>query len=199
MANLTTLAIVRQSITRLALVSDDEINRLIGEASSVIESYCNRTFGTATFTETLDTDGSGQIFLKNTPITSITSITVGLPNGGTVLDASTYTFNSLTGEIRGISSDGFFPDSAGISTALSGSYGFQSVQIVYVGAYGTIPAAVVGRCLALVNRMSASNATDPSIVSKTMGKVEYTKAASSDEAILTNSDRRILSQFRIYG
>ena len=196
MGNLTTLATVRQAVPRLAAVADAEITRLIAEASDAIETWCNRTFGTATFTEKFDSDGSGRLFLSNRPITSITSITTGLPNSPVVLSASTYTFNANTGEIQGVGSGGSFWT---IFDSYFGGFagtGFQSVQVIYVGAYTTIPPAVAGRCLALINRAASGLTTDPAYASKTFGRVSYTFANAGAAAALTDEDRRILSLYR---
>jgi len=197
MAALTTLAAVRQSVPRLSAVSDAEIGRLIDEASDVIQAHLNRDFPLSTYTETVDVDGTGRLFVRNLPITSITSVTVGLPAAPRVLDAATYHFDGTTGEIRGVSSAGFFPDTLGYGAWGFGN-GFQTARIVYIGGYATVPAAVVGRCLSLVNRISGTLALDPSVASKTMGKVSYSLRDASSAMVLDDNDMRILSLFRRY-
>lgn len=196
MGNLTDLATVRQSITRLAAVSDDEIERLIAEASDAIEVWCNRSFGGTTFTEVYDTDGSGGLFLPNRPITSITSITTGWPNNPTVVDASTYRFNPTTGEVQGIGSSGTFWTDLYDYFSPFGGTGFQSVRVIYVGAYTTIPPAIAGWCLSLISRKAASLAIDPTVSSKTFGRVSYTVGNPAMSALINTDDMRLYSLYR---
>ena len=197
MADLTDLATVRQAITRLASVSDAEVGRLITEATSIIEGYCNRTFGQATFTETYDATGSGHLWLRQKPVVSITSITVGIGTNTHVLDSSQYQVDNRTGELRGVSMAQWFPSDGGYPPNPFG-YGFQAIQVVYVAGYGTIPGAVSGRCLALVNRAAAALAADPAVKSKTLGDLSYSLADATSAMVLTNDDRRILAPWRVY-
>jgi hypothetical protein len=197
--DLTTLAVVRQAVTRLASVSDAEITRLIGECSDAIETYCHRTFGATTFTETLDSGVSGSIFIRNPPISSITSITVGEPLNPRVLDPATYRFNPITGEIRGTQANLMFPwDMALFGLYNSFGCGWQSVQIVYQGAFAAIPPKVAGLCLSLINRAAADLANDPGTRSKTFGAVSFTSLLPSETMTLTDSDKGILSLYRVW-
>lgn len=193
MADLTTLAVVRSALPRLASVADAEIERLIDEATSLIESYCNRTFGQATYTEMHNPSGTDSIYLRQRPIVSITSVTVGLPDASRVLASSEYLVDARTGELRTISGGQWFP--ASWSTSTFGT-DFQSVQVVYVGS--ETPAAVVGRCLAVINRCYAGNQADPSLKSKSLGDANYTLNAVADAAVLTSEDKLVLSRFRNY-
>lgn len=197
MPDLTTLATIRQAVPRLASVSDAEVSRLITEASSVIESYCNRQFGQATFTETHNISGGARVFLRQRPIVSITSIVTGLPNGSVTLDPSRYTFDARTGEVRGVASNQWFPNDGGYPPDPFG-WGFQAIQVVYVAGYGTVPGAVSGRCLAVVNRAAAGLANMPGMTSKTLGDLSYGFVDWSMFTTLTADDRRILAPFRVY-
>jgi hypothetical protein len=197
MGDLTTRAVVRVAVPRLAAVADAEVDRLISEASDLIETWCNRTFAQATFTETYDADGSGRLFLRQRPVVSITSITAGLPSGATVLDPASYTFDARTGEVRGAGTAQFFPGTP-FSAGPFAPWGFQSVQVVYVASYGTIPAAVAGRCLAVVNRAATWLAGDPLVTSQKFGAVAVTLDRSAAGAVLTDEDRKALSPYRIY-
>jgi hypothetical protein len=197
--DLTDLATARQALPRLASVPDAEISRLISEASDVIQTYTNRQFGAATFTETLNSGVSGSIFIRNPPITSITSITIGYPNNPVVLDPTSYRFDARTGEIRGVRSNMMFPwDFALFGLFDSFGYGWQSVQIVYQGAFATIPPKVAGLCLSLVNRSAADLANDPGTRSRTFGAVSYTSLLPSETMTLTDSDKGILSLYRVW-
>lgn len=193
MADLTTLATVRIALPRLASVADAEIERLIDEATSLIESYCNRTFGSATYTEIHNPSGTDSIYLRQRPVTSITTVTVGLPDASRVMDADEYQVDSRTGELRTKGGGQWFPDSWSVSTF---GTAFQSVQVVYVGS--ETPAAVVGRCLAVINRCYAGNQIDPALKSKSLGDASFALNAVADAAVLTPEDKVTLSRFRIW-
>lgn len=193
MAELTTLADVRVSLPRLASVSDGEINRLIDESTSLIESYCNRTFGSATFTELHNPDGTAIIYLRQRLVTSITSVTIGLPDASRVMDASEYQCDLRTGELRTRGGAQWFPTDWSVASFGSA---FQSVQVVYVAS--ETPAAVVGRCLAVISRCYSQLATDPAIKSKTLGDASYTLNGVADAAVLTSEDKAVLSRFKIW-
>lgn len=192
MADLTTLSAVRVSLPRLASVADAEIERLIDEATSLIEGYTGRTFGgSITFTEKHNPEGTGSIYLRQRPVTSITSVTVGLPDAARVMDSSEYVCDLRTGELRTKSAAQWFPSDW--STSPFGS-GFQTVQVVYVAS--DLPAAVVGRTMAVVNRACAQLASDPSVKSKSLGDASYTLNAVADAAVLTDEDIKVLSRFK---
>ena len=77
MGNLTQLADVK---TILQIPSSDTsqdalINLVIPAVSAQIESYCNRTFGVASYTENLPPSNSTVLQLQNWPITTVTSVT----------------------------------------------------------------------------------------------------------------------------
>jgi hypothetical protein len=79
-----------------------------------------------------------------------------------VLNPSTYTFDPITGQIRGVSANLLFPwDLALFALYDAFGYGWQSVQVVYQGAFATIPPKVAGLCLSLINRAASGLSNDP--------------------------------------
>lgn len=200
MGNLTTLATVRQAVPRLASVVDAEINRLIAEASDVIEKWCNRRFGSGTYTETFDADSSGRLFLPNVPIASITSITTGLPSHPVVVAPSTYAFNASTGEVQGVGGGSYFWTAYNAYFNLyfgdGGPPGFQSVSIVYVGGYTPIPPAIEGWCLTMIDRKATYLKDGQTYASQTWGKVSYTRGNPGMSGLITDVDRRDYSLYR---
>lgn len=112
------------------------IDALIEYASECINLECNRTFEyDATITETIDGDGSESIFLKNTPIVSLTSITITNGDEVTVVDDVDFLYDENTGEVRWISTStnqyaGYFPQ------------GFRNIEVNYSGGYTVIPRTI---------------------------------------------------------
>lgn len=119
------------------------LNALIEAVSTLIQKYCNRNFLSATYTELLDGTGTNQIFVKNPPIITLTSITfLAATNVTPVVTDFVY---KPTGEIRWntynlTSSDivGYFPE------------GYQNIQIVYTGGFATVPTPIQLACAQIV-------------------------------------------------
>ena len=53
---------------------DDELEAIAERISKIFETYCDRTFDSATYTEEYDGGGKSSLCLKHYPVTSITSI-----------------------------------------------------------------------------------------------------------------------------
>lgn len=78
MVDLTTLANVKEY---LDIESDDTeydslLERLITASSRQIEAYCNRTFEIQSYSEQYDGNASDILFLKNTPIASVATLSM---------------------------------------------------------------------------------------------------------------------------
>jgi hypothetical protein len=73
MGNLTTKEIYTQQYPSTTL-TDDQIDTYIGFASEAIESYCNRHFGTDTYSEWHWTSDDNVVILNEYPVTSIQGI-----------------------------------------------------------------------------------------------------------------------------
>ncbi len=78
MADLTNLENLKQ---HLDIESDDTefdslLQRLITAASEQIEAYCGRTFDVRDYSETYDGGASDILFLRNTPIVSVASLSI---------------------------------------------------------------------------------------------------------------------------
>lgn len=88
MGNLTTLSDCKTLLQiPTAVTSFDAIlNLLIKSVSAQIETYCNRSFAVATYTDNLPPSGSQVLQLENFPLNSVTSIVVQ----GTALSSSDY-------------------------------------------------------------------------------------------------------------
>ncbi len=121
---LTTLTKVKTYLGISSVTQDTLISSLITSVSAEVESFCGRKFESDTYTEYFDTDGETKIFLKNYPVTSLTSVKYqnGVWNNITWLDYinSSYLLNE---EIGKVSFDGHLPKAE------------KYLEIVYVGGY----------------------------------------------------------------
>lgn len=78
MPDLTTLANVKEylDIESGDTKYDQLLTRLISAASRQIESYCGRFFDVRTYSETCDGNASDILFLANTPLVSVASLSI---------------------------------------------------------------------------------------------------------------------------
>lgn len=86
--DLTQLDTVKDELqlSTTATSDDDFIEQLIDEASDFIATWTGRTFGKATYIETLDANGGLFLMLAKTPVVSISLVT----DDGTTISSTTY-------------------------------------------------------------------------------------------------------------
>lgn len=124
MSDLTTKAKVKNILGITGTASDDLIDELITNITARIETYCNRSFTEASFTEYFDTEsGDKKLFLRNTPVSSLTSVKYKTGNFG---NPTYVAYNS---------NDYLLKDSRVVSFNLNLPEAEQFVQVVYTGGY----------------------------------------------------------------
>lgn len=138
----------------------------IGDASDIIDNYCQRAFYQQTVTETqrLIVDVEGRLFLRPRviPATAVSAVTVTLMDG-TVLPLTT-TNVQIAADGRSVFVTPYLaPDSLLAVGALAaplwrGSVG--RVTTTYTGGYATLPEGVVRACIVIVNQLLAEAAAN---------------------------------------
>jgi len=104
MANYVTLAEVKNYLKINSTEHDARLSNLITFGCSVIESYCGRTFSSATYTEVFD-GGTSSIFVKNIPVNNVHQVLE--------FDGTSYQF------LEGPTPDGSIIDRGGVSKSIS--------------------------------------------------------------------------------
>lgn len=103
---------------------DSLLTALASAVQSLFEEMTNRKVESATFTEYHDvTELQSRIFLKNYPVTSLTSVhndTAWVYDDSTLIDSDDYTYD---------------PDSGTISTLEYFQSGPRAIKVVYTGGY----------------------------------------------------------------
>lgn len=185
---------------------DTLLGVLIPACQAEVESYCNRLFDTATYTETFDGDNSGQLQLSNYPITSITSVSYVGPDGTTVAMPSTsYRYEANTGLLT------LVPVSYSKSTAYDTmgnplnewtygpryNRGFQNYRVVYVGGYSSMPAdlqlAMYEYVASKFNPIKNGATADTNLLSESIGDYSYTR---KDDTQLGDNVTRLFRTWR---
>ena len=162
MADLIVLARAQQLPT-LASVNAAYLANLISAASTAIERYCKRVFGSAAYvSEVYDGNGSTAMFLLNFPITALTSVVVLESDGTTTTLAGTgFDIDAGIGEIRferDCSTDYcYFPS------------GFQNLQVNYTAGFATIPADLQEACAQYCAWLYAGSAVMAGVQSEKLG------------------------------
>ncbi|MBX3376051.1 MAG: hypothetical protein KF678_03495 [Phycisphaeraceae bacterium] len=175
---------------------DTLLNTLITAAQAKVERYCNRVFDTATFTEYYSGDDAGCLILKNTPITSVTSVSYVAPDGNNyALPTNAYRFDPETGELflipRGLKK-ATASNSLGVPYISnwqrpSFSEGFRNYVVVYVGGYGGTYVMPTDLQLAMYQYVDElfvpvknGAAVDTSMQNETLGDYSYTRKLDSE-------------------
>jgi hypothetical protein len=126
---------------------EDAVNALIPQVSDMIEQYCQRTFASATVTETRNGNNGGRLFVKQPPVTAISSLTVdgvAVPVSSGPLSYG-YVFDDEGWVYIREGRDGPFG-----TAAVRFNRGIQNVVIAYTGGFDPIPPAVVQAAVELI-------------------------------------------------
>lgn len=161
--------------------SDERLKYLINQATDFIERYCQRRFTAETYTnETYDGDGTDELFLKNWPVISFTSLSYnGAHNNSgsfTVIDTEDYWVNTAGGYITKSS---IF------------NRGTQNYRATYQAGYTVIPYDLQWVCCMLASE-AYSQSGSAGIKSESLGDHSITFEA------ITQSNPRTLSILNSY-
>ena len=140
MSALCQLADVKTFLGITTTATDTVLQSLITNVSATIESFCNRVFAQATYTDTRNGTGKDRLFLANGPVMSVASVTV---DGFTIPPAP----NSI--------SYGFVADDLMLYIRPGGTpsvfnKGVQNCTVVYTAGYAVIPPDVAQVCIEIV-------------------------------------------------
>jgi hypothetical protein len=172
---LTDITSVRLFLGSLSLnYTDAEIQAAIDWACATVETYCNRTFTAADYTETYDGNGQDVLYLRQYPINSVTSIT---------LDDDTLDSDDYTVETTGV----YYEDGWTKSR--------RNIVVVYNAGYSTIPADLHMICTRLSADLLCMTGQDANMQSEKIGDYSYTRTTGQDNA-LNASYRAALAKYR---
>lgn len=172
------------------LSRDTELETFINEASTLIETYCNRFFRERTITEKISGDRNNELLLNQWPVNSITSIHVSenrVFDATTLLAAINYDIEEdEKGEGVGVVRfDGCF------------SKGIKNIQAIYVMGYNAI--ANVPPDLQLACKITAayyfqiSENRDFTVAMKTKGDEDVTliQGIPKNASLILNDYKRL--------
>lgn len=124
---------------------DRRLLELIEIASAQIESYCDRRFAVAEYSDVLDGDGSDLLELSNTPIKEVLALSI---NGIAVDPAEAYVYPNW---IR-------FDSGGEYSARLRGggrvfAQGLRNISVTYRAGYEQVPAVISKACQLQVSHL----------------------------------------------
>jgi hypothetical protein len=137
--DLTNLANVKAYLSPpLTTTADDALlTRLITAASQFIQSWLNRSIASATYTDTRNGTGGTRLFLRNRPVTAVSSLSVD----GVAIAAS---------DPPPLGAGYLFDDSSVYLIGSCFSKGAQNVVVQYTAGYAATPPEIEQACIALV-------------------------------------------------
>ena len=174
-----------------ALSSRSDINRLIIAASALAEQFCRRTFAREVGrVETHDGGDWAEIWLRLTPVESVSSIT---HDGNAVTD---FVFNAKTGRVR--RGDG----KSHIDFSEWFPAGADNIAVTYTGGYSRIPEEVKEAVVIGVTNLVREKSRDTGLQSENIGG-EYSWTARPDTGdrywIFGRTGKELLKGFRRSG
>jgi hypothetical protein len=177
---LATIDQLKEYVGDIAIDKDDALlTRLIDAASSVIESYCCRSFESTVYTnEVHDGTGTDTINLKHYPIISLASVL----EGGSVLSTGSTGYGSA--DVIVYANEGQLRRPYWTWLSYPAWYSFT-----YTAGYTTVPAAIVQACLELAALMLRGK-EHVGISQKTSGVQTFTYISQ-----LSQAAQRALDQF----
>jgi uncharacterized phiE125 gp8 family phage protein len=133
---LCALADVKAYLGLTTSATDAVLETLIGNVSAAIESYCNRTFASASYTDRRNGNGGYRLFLANGPVTAVASVTIDGQNVPAAAGdlSSGYVFDEGTLYLRGYCFN----------------RGVQNVVVTYTAGYAAVPGDVAQACIECV-------------------------------------------------
>ena len=136
MADLTTLANVKSWLNIATTTDDATLSRMVTAVSNYIQSWLNRSFAVASYTDILNGTGGNQLVFHEYPVISVSSMTIS----GNIIPASP----------DGIQ-PGYVFDARGIYLiGYQLTKGIKNVRITYSAGYATVPPEIEQACIELI-------------------------------------------------
>lgn len=144
MSQLCQLSDVKTQLGITDTNTDAVLTTLVTNASAFIETYCNRTFAQAPYTETRNGGCGQKMFLLNGPVVSVASVSVDGQAVPVAPDAVSYGFvwDNMTVYIR--------PGQGSYGGPMEFTKGIQNVTVTYTAGFAAIPLDVAQACIELV-------------------------------------------------
>lgn len=188
--DLTVIATAKLELGLSDASQDDELQRLITEASDQIAAYCNTVFAKQSYSEVFRrVRCRDRLLLSRTPVDTITSVTVD----GSALEAAEYEVDAESGILYRLESDDRYVWSG------------DKITVAYSAGYTLLtdlPYTVERACLDLVKRRYYAKTRDPSLRSldiPDVGREDYWGGASLEIIGGLPADiARSLDAFRAY-
>ena len=166
---------------------DARLTVLIALAQKAAETFCDRAFDSATYTEKLDGKGYPRLPLRNGPIQSVTSVTVTDGDGSTLYTLAATDFKideKAIGLVLAPFVTGRFANAGSMDWGNSGNeYGDGltwgvspafpdqpvNVTVVYVGGYASMPVDLIYGVWKMVDTAFARSGRDGGVSSESLG------------------------------
>jgi uncharacterized phiE125 gp8 family phage protein len=165
-----------QAVQALSNVDAALLTSLLQAASAFVEHYCDRSFLSAAYTETISGKGTHVLYLRQRPVTAITSVVITDSSGATeTVPASDYALRAEAARLE------LLPYFVGIYGTFPP--GRLNVAVAYTAGYavGSIPDDLQEAVIQVTLQMHGlSNRKDAAIASETLGtySVSYADLAS---------------------
>ena len=164
--------------------STDLLTRFIGTATSKVESWCRRSFESASaIAEPHLLDGGGSCFLNRIPVTSISLVNLVLADETLqVVPSDEYTINAQTGELR-----------------VTGSMPTRDIQVSYVGGDLAVPDQVKEATMHVVSMLWYAKGRDAAASTQSAGNFTKTLGVDHVSGLPVSAETLLLDYRRVLG
>lgn len=197
---------------------DALLNTLITQCSDLIEEFCGRVFGTASYTEYYCGDGRPFLVLNQRPVTAITSLYLDetafwgqAPNAfaaatllteGTdyALDKDQPNGSSRSGLVFNI--NGAWPVPVNYSPGLISPVigpGVGNIKVTYTAGYASVPTPLTLACNMLIAKVRNSKTYGEALVSETDEVYSYQLAGEAKVGMFSKEVASVLARYRNVG
>lgn len=180
--DLTSLANVKQWLNITVTTDDALLTRLITAASAFVQTWLDRTIGSATYTEFRDGNDQNRLMLKNRPVTAVSAVAI---NGVPIQQAVPLAPN------QPVQAGWLFSDKMVYLVGFQFWKGLQNVQIQYTAGFATTPPDIEQATIELISLKYAGRQRIGQISKNLNGEVvAFTQKDMTDEI------KTLLQQYR---
>lgn len=175
---------------------DAVIGVIVTQINDQIETLAGRAFDQASYTDTLDGEGTPAVFLTHTPVSALTSVRIWYGNSYEEWTAATsptvsalFRLNADTGELTWVE-DSYtlwaldHQDWPYYDPTPRWPEGRQNIVAVYTGGYSTVPPALAMHAHELIDTQyrlyTSAGQTRKDLASETLGSYSYSTRSASD-------------------
>lgn len=204
MAIITTTEYKNHALITVSTYDTPIANFVAGIEAKVLRYLSRDSFNSATYNpERIDTDNGSVVWVRNWPITTLTSVSVYTDDhsSSTALATTDYVYDPASGRIdltgwgygRGMLDGDGLPGVPGWGFGPRHRRGIRRVGVVYTGGYSSPPDDLKLAMYEMVDTAYAARGRDRSLTSETLGEYSWT---AKQEREMNDAMKRLFAPWK---